>query len=289
MFRLTSSKRRFVVAVGLLAMLFITLGIWQSAGREALGRLAVGVGGSLLAFLVLLVFTHLYGFSELREATDALVLTKEALDAGMVRVYRGRKGIPPEEWNEFVRRAHNHIWLYGMAEGGYARDPEISGVDADGDRERTPGILEERAQDGCEVKILLMDPEGPMAEKVGEEQSGIARWAGVTTEIQQALRVFERLRCEAGKARHDTADEDRIQVRVHAEYPQVSIVRSDSEMLVTHYLRFRRGNECFTFRIRDVANGVFASYAEHFRRMWNAPSTRVWPAESPTAAELQRV
>lgn len=64
----------------------------------------------------------------------------------VVRAYGTRGMIARPEWNGMIDGATRHIWLYGMAELGYALDDAV------------PGILRRAAQQGCEIRVLFLDP-----------------------------------------------------------------------------------------------------------------------------------
>lgn len=66
--------------------------------------------------------------------------------ADIVAAYAMRGLIPRPKWNDTIRNAREHLWLYGMAELGYALDDEV------------PTIVAEAAQRGCDIRVLLLDP-----------------------------------------------------------------------------------------------------------------------------------
>jgi hypothetical protein len=61
----------------------------------------------------------------------------------------------------------------------------------------------------------------------------------------------------------------RMQVRAYDRHPSVSVVRGDSRMFVTPYLRFFIGSNSPTFEIAsESAPKMFSRYARHFDDMW---------------------
>ena len=59
-----------------------------------------------------------------------------------------------------------------------------------------------------------------------------------------------------------------VELRVYADVPQVSIVRSDNELLVTPYMSSLPGNLCFTLHVQNVPRGIFEQYVRHFETIW---------------------
>ncbi|MGQ0775035.1 MAG: hypothetical protein ACT4NY_11560 [Pseudonocardiales bacterium] len=58
----------------------------------------------------------------------------------MVTAYPMRGRISRPKWNDTIRGCKKSLWLYGMAELGYALDDEV------------PIILEEAARAGCDIR-----------------------------------------------------------------------------------------------------------------------------------------
>jgi SAM-dependent methyltransferase len=52
------------------------------------------------------------------------------------------------EWNGIIHGATRELWLYGMAEYGYATDDDV------------PAILARATARGCQVRVLLLNPVG---------------------------------------------------------------------------------------------------------------------------------
>jgi hypothetical protein len=65
----------------------------------------------------------------------------------VVRAYAMRGLSARPEWNNIIRGSTRSLWLYGMAEMGYALD------------DRAPGTLHGAARAGCDIRVLLLDPD----------------------------------------------------------------------------------------------------------------------------------
>jgi len=152
-----------------------------------------------------------------------------------------------QQWNGIIRGAASELWLYGMAEFGYATDDDV------------PGILAGAASRDCRVRILLLNPESPATAAIDSDEGNPPGTLAART--RAALARFGRMRQACG---------GRIQVRVYDGYPTVSVVRGDDAMLVTPYLRFFIGSNSPTFEFRsDQAPKMFTRYARHFENTWN--------------------
>jgi hypothetical protein len=169
-----------------------------------------------------------------------------AVGGDAVRPYSGRGLISREQWNEIISGAGSHLWLYGMAEFGYATDDEV------------PAILAEAAGAGCDVRVLLLDPDCPAAVAVDADEGSPP--GTLPARIRASLARFTAMRddCPA------------IKIRVYDTHPTVSIVRGDESMLVTPYLRYFLGGNSPTFALTEQsAPGLFARWGKHFESMWN--------------------
>lgn len=163
-----------------------------------------------------------------------------------VRPYADRGLVTREQWNGIIHGTTRELWLYGMAEYGYANDDDV------------PAILARATARGCQVRILLLNP-------ASAESAGIDRDEGnppgtLAARTQAALARFGAMRRRCGP---------RMQIQVYDEYPTVSVVRGDDAMLVTPYLRFFIGSNSPTFEFRaGGAPRMFTRYTRHFESTW---------------------
>jgi len=165
---------------------------------------------------------------------------------GAVLPYADRGLISRQQWNDIIRGTTGHLWLYGMAEFGYAADDDV------------PGILAEAAAAGCQVRVLLLDPDHPGTGDIDADEGSPA--GTLTARIRASLARFTRMRAEAGP---------NMQIRTYDVYPSVSVIRGDDRMLVTPYLRFSVGSNSPTFEFTEAsARRMFGRYARHFDQIW---------------------
>jgi len=163
-----------------------------------------------------------------------------------VRPYSGRGLIARDQWNGIISGTTRHLWLYGMAEQGYANDDAV------------PGILTEAAGAGCDVRVLLLDPDSPAAAAVCADEGSPP--GTLPARIRAALAEFTAMRAACPV----------IAIRLYDTYPTASIVRGDGEMLATPYLRYFFGANSPTFALTaESAPVMFARYERHFESMWS--------------------
>lgn len=165
----------------------------------------------------------------------------------MVAAYPMRGLISRPKWNDTIRGCKKSLWLYGMAELGYALDDEV------------PGILEEAAKVGCDIRILLLDPEyHGIIDIDADEGSPLGTLA---SRIRSALTRFRQIREKCGEG---------MQIRVYSASPTVSIVRGDDRMLVTPYLRFFVGGNSPSLELQYApTREIFDRYTRHFQSTWD--------------------
>ena len=195
------------------------------------------------------------------QALDALLgaggkLTelRKDMDAGeRVTPYADRGHITRRQWNDIIAGTTTEVWLYGMAEYGYATDDDV------------PAILAASAARGCRIRILLLHPASKAAAGIDHDEGHPP--GTLAARIRAALAHFGSMRRECG---------DLMDIRVYDGHPTVSVVRGDNRLLVTPYLRYFVGSNSPTFELRaDRAPKMFARYARQFENTWNLAED--WP------------
>ncbi|MFY9821110.1 MAG: TIR domain-containing protein [Thermoanaerobaculia bacterium] len=187
-----------------------------------------------------------------KEISRSRIAVVRPPSAEIVKVFPQRRFVAAKKWNAFIRGAEKHLWLYGMAELGYAEDEET---------EKT--FL--KVPRGCDVRVLLLNPESPHTQVIAQDEHT----------DPEALRVRIRISLTAF-SKMQAMSEGRIKVRVYDSFPQVSVVRADERALITIYIRPLAGNDCPTFEIhrRDQEKGVFHRFVKNFEAVWQ--SAREW-------------
>ena len=163
-----------------------------------------------------------------------------------VKPYADRGLVTREQWNGIIHGASHELWLYGMAEYGYATDDDV------------PTILARATARGCQVRVLLLNPASPESAAIDRDEGHPPGTLAART--QAALARFAMMRRRCGP---------RMRIQVYDGYPTVSVVRGDDCMLVTPYMRFFIGSNSptFEFRAREAPK-MFTRYTRHFESTW---------------------
>jgi len=165
----------------------------------------------------------------------------------LVTAYATRGLISRSKWNEAIRGAKKHLLLYGMAELGYALDDAV------------PEMLEEASESGCEVRILLLDPDYVGIAGIDSDEGSPP--GTLAARIHSALTRFHQIGNKCGAA---------MQIRVYNAFPTVSIIRGDDRMILTPYLRFFVGSNSPSLELHNTsAVRVFDRYVRHFQSTWD--------------------
>jgi hypothetical protein len=160
--------------------------------------------------------------------------------------YAGRGLITRGQWNELISSAAEVIFLYGMTEFGYASDDDV------------PGILADAASRGCQVKILLLDPEYEGADSIDADEGSPP--GTLSARIRASLARFGKMREACG---------ENFEIRIYGSHPTISVVRADGRMIVTPYLGSSTGSNSPTFDFRaDSAPKIFERYERHVDHAW---------------------
>jgi hypothetical protein len=159
--------------------------------------------------------------------------------------YSGRGLVTRRQWNRVIADAGDCVWLYGMAEFGYATDDEV------------PGLLSDAAAKGCEIRVLLYPEYSGLCQIDADEGSPPGT---LSARIRAALARFLKMQEACGTS---------MAVRVYDSHPTVSVIRGDDRMIVTPYLRFFTGSNSPTFELHSQSSSrLFDRYARHFGEMW---------------------
>jgi len=237
----------FFVAIGIINIL---LAILLRASSEVTSDLLINIGATLIATSLL---SYLYQRIGVKGLTEQLIeiqqsfeIVKTSSRLGITIIWKERRDIQNSMWNEFTRGARQEIWLFGVAEYGFAVDEIFHQIVADG------------IARGCAYKILLLDPDSPFAKYWdGKDKTGMVS-SKISAAIQRYQRMIEQNQGKPGS----------IELRVYDETPSVSIVRTDESMLLTFYLPSLRGDDCLTLQIQNTQSGLFTRYLKHFHRVW---------------------
>jgi hypothetical protein len=119
------------------------------------------------------------------------------------------------------------------------------------------GLLTRKGEEGCAVRIAVVDPTSPQAaERDSEEQLA----EGLIARIRTSLRYLSPLLGCPG-----------VEVRHHRTPMYNSVFRFDGEMLVTPHLFGTPGYTAPLLHLRrQEPDGPFDAFAGHFDRVWSS-------------------
>lgn len=189
---------------------------------------------------------HMLGVGRRSWEDDRGLQRRAVLEDSEVSVpFAGRGLITRREWNDMIASAGQRIWLYGMAEFGYATDDDV------------PSLLADAAARGCVIHVLLLDPAFPGTVEIDACEGSPP--GTLSARINAALARFGKMRCRC----------ENMEIRTYSMHPSASVIRADGKMIVTPYLRYFTGSNSPTFEFReDHAPKTFDRYSRHFEETW---------------------
>jgi hypothetical protein len=171
---------------------------------------------------------------------------RAASESELVTLYAHRAHVPLDLWFALVRRAERAIDILAYAAVFlHEQDPNLITV------------LEEKAAAGCEIRILVGDPEGNCVKARGEDE----RFGhGIASRCEVALLHYRAL-----------VGRERVHVHVHDTTLYNSIYRFDDDMLVNAHLYATNAYAAPVLHLRRLAGGeLFANYAQSFESVWES-------------------
>jgi transcriptional regulator with XRE-family HTH domain len=162
----------------------------------------------------------------------------------LVEIYGYRADLPTERWSALIAEATERIDLLGYAlRFLFESDPRLA------------GLLAEKAKEGCQVRIALIDPDCAEARRRDEEEE---MGGGLLANATRSLRELSALMEQPG-----------AEVRQHASPLYNSLLRSDEQMFVTPHLWATPGYAAPLLQLARVhLDGPFDRFATHFEEVW---------------------
>lgn len=164
--------------------------------------------------------------------------------AEIMAAYARRADFAPHRWADLIDRSSRRIDLLGYA---MLHVPE--------QYPRLALALQEKASQGCIVRIALADPDSAQVAARDAEEGLSGSLAG---RIRYTLVYLQ-----------DLVDAGSAQIRFHEAPMYNSVFRFDDEMVVTPH---RFGTPGFTAPLLHLKRlgpyGIFESFAEHFEAVW---------------------
>jgi hypothetical protein len=117
-------------------------------------------------------------------------------------------------------------------------------------------LLEQKAQAGVTVRILLGDPDSPHVNQRGDEE-GIQD--AMAAKIRNAIVLYRPLLTSG------------VQIRLHPTVLYNSIYHADDEMLINHHVYGVAAAYAPVLHLRRQGdNEVFSTYVASFERIWSS-------------------
>ncbi len=137
------------------------------------------------------------------------------LSLGIEDVYTSRSDVENRQWVKWLRQAKRRCVLLGIAHGNWRRDADFEGA------------LLERLSNKVEVKIFLLNPNGPAAALRAKEDTG----RNTKLEIQTSIRILWQMR-----ERFPNNVKPLLKLYVYEATPSLGVTWIDDFMIATHYL-----------------------------------------------------
>jgi hypothetical protein len=160
----------------------------------------------------------------------------------IVNVYSTRADVPPELWQQLLKRGRREVDLLGSA--------LLYLFEGD------PGFVELLWETPCDVRIALADPKSTM---VAQRDAELGLGGTLPARIQASIRTLKRRRIKE-------LEGTRFELHLHSAPMYCSLFRVDDEMLVTPHVYSRPGRvdtPVLHLRRREPV-GIFTSYLTHF-------------------------
>jgi transcriptional regulator with XRE-family HTH domain len=171
--------------------------------------------------------------------------------AELVEFYPSRSSVPPELWRSLIDQATECVDILVFA-GLFL--PEIQDI----------GRLGERARQGCQVRLLLGDPNGAAVRLRGEEERF---GSGVAHRVLLSLKYYDAILAIPG-----------VQLRLHDTTLYASIFRADETMLINTHVYGSPAAHNPVLNLRRIPGGrVVDHYLASFNKVWDqaTPTTDV--------------
>lgn len=162
----------------------------------------------------------------------------------LAAVYPHRWAIPRDAWTRFFESAEHEIGILAYSALFLAEDAGLL------------GIIESKARDGVQVRLLLGNPDSPSVALRGKEE-GIGD--AMAAKVRNALTHYRQL-----------ARLDNVEIRLHEAVLYNSIYRADDQLFVNQHAYGLPAAHSPVFRLRESVGGdMMTTYLDSFEKVWN--------------------
>jgi transcriptional regulator with XRE-family HTH domain len=167
----------------------------------------------------------------------------DAAESEIITVYPHRWTVPRDVWGQFLASAEEHISILVYSGLFLADDPGLV------------TMLQTKARDGVEIRILLGDPD---SDEVLDRSRSEGIEDALAAKIRNAISLYKPLRGVEG-----------IEIRLHRTPLYNSIYRSDDELLVNTHVYGAGAAQAPVMHLRRVAGGdLVTTYLDSYERVW---------------------
>lgn len=246
------NKETLVYIVILLLGIILILGGWIL--EDVWESVCISIGTSILSSaLIYMILNSFIGDPllpiikklqnieiNLRESIQLLEETKKV---GLTGIWTHRSQLDINKWISKIETSNNNIDILGYA---IAFLPE---------HYKFMSLIEEKAKNGCKVRILLGEPHSYYVIERNKEEKNEG---SISSRIETSLCRLKPL-----------IDKKLVEVRLQDTPLYCSIYRFDDDMLITPQLYGIRGSNAPLLNIKNIENGLFCNYVKHFDDIWN--------------------
>lgn len=236
--KIKSPKDKITIII-LINIIIILLG-FIILGFSSDNQIHLNVGAGLLASGIVALFYLIYPHFDIER--DYLKFRK----MGLINVFQRRD--QSEEYSELLKNAEKKI--------------EVLGLGLDQFREDNKEILKEKALDGVQVRLLVVQPGSQMSSTRSYQEEDLR---GETIEIP-----LEKLKFYVNEVNGIIDESNRgtkIQIKYYDAVP-LMIFRIDDIMFVGPYLHKIASRTTITYKVESDTE-IFKQYEKHFNELWN--------------------
>lgn len=225
---------------------------------EQIGGVAISVGASIIATIIINVLTTKFigdplsliaesmrmTGKKLNETVDVLAMTGKE---GILGVWQKRADLDTGVWVKHLEEAEGDIDILCYAMAFLPEHPKFKQT------------IEEKISHGSRVRVLFGNPNGECV-------------ANRTKEEKTEGSIAERIVTSEARVR---AISDSIEIRYFDAPLYASIYNFGSEMFVTPQLYGVRGACAPLFLLEQKEDGLYESYAEYFESVWGTATEKI--------------
>lgn len=235
---------------------------------EALPETSLNIGVSILAVSIVSVLWRQVGNDPIQQSVDELTrvidLFVDGRKTGVMRIHEKRQDFVTEHGYELLRekmRSAHKIDLMGrVLYDGWANNAEVIDI-----------LKEIAATRNCQIRILVLDPEGIVAKRRDAQE---ARLKGVELASVQTGRLAASINSSIAQFKKvrqalPAAAQDNLTVKIVQDIEMYSqIVRIDDYLWVHLYLYHLTGGSSPSLEIEGANTALFKKYAAEFEELW---------------------